>query len=293
MAIAGAWGQSYWRNGPLHRAGADVSFADIVHIFGFRSIKIGRWVRADEQQQAANWFFDSLCDLQHLLQLPATALTFDGRLSLSFGTGGQLGTCAHYQPQGRILALAKHAGGGSLAHEWFHAFDHHISDALFDVSQPFACVDMRLPTSDVTVKLASTTPFHMASALWLEGARVKPHRLNQALDAAYAMVFLQPDGSMQPFVRCSLRYDQQQGRRYYGRPEELAARAFERMLQSQGLKNTFLVSGTLQSAAAKAGLYPDATHSAMLASLWFGYFQQLGVALQAKNAISRVINRIS
>lgn len=271
MVKAGAWGQSYWRNGPMHRAGADVSFADIVHIFGFRSIKIGRWVRADEQQQAANWFFDSLCDLQHLLQLPATALTFDGRLSLSFGTGGQLGSCAHYQPQGRILALAKHAGGGSLAHEWFHAFDHHISDALYDV----------------TVKLPSPTTFHMASALWLEGARVKPHRLNQALDAAYAMVFLQPDGSMQPFVRCSLRYDQQQRRRYYGRPEELAARAFERMLQSQGLKNTFLVSGTLQSAAAKAGLYPDASHSAMLASLWLGYFQQLGVALQAKNTIHR------
>lgn len=287
MLKASGWGQRYWRNGPMHRAGADVNFADIVHIFGFRSIKIGRWVRADEQQQAANWFFDSLCDLQHLLQLPATALSFDGRLSLSFGTGGQLGTCAHYQPQGRILALAKHAGGGSLAHEWFHAFDHHISDALFDLASPFASLAPHTHTSDMSAAPARTTAFHMASALWLDGARVKPHPLNQALDAAYAMVFLQPDGRMQPFVSCSLRYDQLHGRRYYGRPEELAARAFERVLQSQGLKNTFLVSGTVQSAAAKAGLYPDANHSAMLASLWFGYFQRLGVALQAKSGTQR------
>ena len=58
--------QAYFRNGPEHRSGADVSFLDIVKIFGFQSIKIGRWVTAAEQQLAANLFFDALSDLMLL-----------------------------------------------------------------------------------------------------------------------------------------------------------------------------------------------------------------------------------
>lgn len=49
----------YYRNGPSHRDGADVSFQDIVKIFGFRTITIGKWVTAAEQQIAANLFFDA------------------------------------------------------------------------------------------------------------------------------------------------------------------------------------------------------------------------------------------
>lgn len=54
---------NFFRNGPNHRAGADVSFTDIVKLFGFRGIRIGRWVTAEEHQRAANLFFDALCDL--------------------------------------------------------------------------------------------------------------------------------------------------------------------------------------------------------------------------------------
>lgn len=109
----------YHRTGPSHRAGADVSFADLVKIFGFQSIRVGRWVTAAEQQLAANLFFDALADLQLLLQVPLSVISLNQTLALTFGIGGRAGSCAHYQPQGRILALAKNAGGGSLAHEWF------------------------------------------------------------------------------------------------------------------------------------------------------------------------------
>ena len=46
----------YYRNGASHRDGADVSFQDIVKIFGFRTVTIGKWVSRDEQQIAANLF---------------------------------------------------------------------------------------------------------------------------------------------------------------------------------------------------------------------------------------------
>lgn len=252
--------QAYFRNGPLHRSGADVSFLDIVKIFGFQSIKIGRWVTAAEQQLAANLFFDALSDLMLLLQVPEKVISLNQSLSLHFGIGGQQGSCAFYQPQGRILALAKNAGGGSLAHEWFHAFDHYICSKLF----------------------SSPLPEHaFASSSWLSDAKVSPHPLNQYLDQSFATLFLSSDGS-EPnhYVKTSAAFDKQHAIYYYAKPEELAARAFEHMLQQQSLKNSFLVSGTLKSKAAKAGLYPDPRLSAALAQHWLGYFSLLGRALR-------------
>jgi hypothetical protein len=248
--------QTYFRNGPEHRSGADVSFLDIVKIFGFQSIKIGRWVTTAEQQLAANLFFDALSDLMLLLQV----ISLNQSLSLNFGIGGQQGSCAFYQPQGRLLALAKNAGGGSLAHEWFHAFDHYICSKLFTDELPASA---------------------FASSSWLNNAAVSPHPLNQYLDQSFAALFLSVSGS-EPnnYVKTSAAFDQSHGIYYYAKPEELAARAFEHMLQQQRLKNSFLVSGTLKSKAAKAGLYPDPTLSSRLAEHWLGYFSLLGCVLR-------------
>ena len=54
--------QDFYRNGPSHRSGADVTFKDIQRMFGFKTIEIGRRVKPEEQQIAANLFFDALCD---------------------------------------------------------------------------------------------------------------------------------------------------------------------------------------------------------------------------------------
>ena len=48
--------REFYRNGESHRGGADVTFQDILKLFGFRTIEIGRWVTPTEQQIAANLF---------------------------------------------------------------------------------------------------------------------------------------------------------------------------------------------------------------------------------------------
>ena len=252
--------RQYYRNGPPHRAGADVSFADLVKIFGFNSIHIGRWVTPDEQQRAANLFFDALCDLQQLLQVPAQVISLNGSLALTYGIGGQPGVCAHYQPQGRILALAKNAGGGSLAHEWFHAFDHYVAAKMF---QP-------APQAGL-----------FASRCWLNDYTLQPHPLNQQLSHAFQSLFVSTDGQGESdyFRRCRM-LDARFSQLYLALPEEMAARAFEHMLQRQSLKNSFLVAGTLQSPLAKLGAYPEPALTDKLSQLWLGYFSTLGQALQ-------------
>lgn len=251
--------RDYFRNGPNHRAGADVSFADIVQLFGFYSVRIGRWVKKEEQQRAANLFFDALCDLQQLLQVPAQVLSLRGTLALHYGIGGRPGASAHYQPSGRVLALAKNAGGGSLAHEWFHAFDHYICDKMFADDPP---------------------PMRFASRHWLNSEAVIQHPLNHCLGLAFKRLFLSADGN-QPsdFMRHCLAYDRRLQTHYFSMPEEMAARCFEAVMQRQTLKNHFLVSGTLQTETAKAGLYPPVSVQNSVAECWFDYFNCLGKAL--------------
>ena len=254
--------RQYYRNGPHHRGGADVSFADLVKIFGFNSIHIGRWVTAMEQQQAANLFFDAFCDLQQLLQVPAEVISLKGSLALTFGIGGQPGVCAHYQPDGRILALAKNAGGGSLAHEWYHAFDHYIANKMF--------------SRDVTRN-------DFSSFCWLKDKPIKPHYFNTLLSEVYRKLFLSDDGEEQShYFRHCLQLDIKMNSLYLARPEEMAARAFEKALQMQPLKNSFLVAGTLNSKASALGIYPDNTLTKEIATIWLQYFSLLGKSLTAK-----------
>lgn len=246
----------YYRNGPDHRAGADVSFADIVKIFQFRGIKLGRWVTPEETQLAANLFFDAFCDLQTMLGLPPSAISLQGRLSLAFGRGGQQGVCAFYQPQGRVLALAKNAGGGALAHEWFHAFDHHIARHLYPEAPAHA----------------------FASHYYLTDAQARQHPLNEPLLLLLQLALLSPE-RVQPsaLFQRSVQADQQLQQAYFSKPPEVLARCFEQVLAQHPLRNHFLVSGL--SAGAALGVYPTEQESQQLAIPLYHYFHNLGRAL--------------
>lgn len=130
MSVSGRLHREYFRNGPSHRDGADVSFQDIRKLFNFASITVGRWVTPQEQQLAANLFFDALYDLADILQVSEPVISLNGSLALAFGSGGQKHSSAHYNSQKRQLALAKNAGGGALAHEWFHIRESYRSPKI-------------------------------------------------------------------------------------------------------------------------------------------------------------------
>tara|TARA_R110000772_G_scaffold206614_2_gene317217 strand:+ start:7455 stop:8261 length:807 start_codon:yes stop_codon:yes gene_type:complete len=255
----------YYRNGHEHRAGADVSFQDIVKIFGFRTINIGKWVTCEEQQIAANLFFDAFCDLMDILQVPASVIALNGTLSLAFGAGGRKHSCAHYESQTKRLALAKNAGGGSLAHEWFHAFDHYVCDKLFKTSQPQ----------------------NFASELWLDDHEMQPHPLNIKLSRCFEHIFLTPDKEeANQYVLTSAAVDKEMKLYYFARPQELAARAFEAIIQDHPIRNAFLVQGTKKSPEAMLGIYPQNQHRQNVQRYFLDYFVHLGQALENKRVQS-------
>ncbi|MFC3031217.1 CLCA_X family protein [Pseudoalteromonas fenneropenaei] len=250
------------RSGPDYRFGDQVDFDDIRITFGFNTIKIGSWVTKQERLVAANLLYDALADLTQILAIPPLMIGLRQTLNLAYGTGGRAGVQAHYDATSRTLAMAKFAGAGALAHEWWHAYDHYIAKHLFSAARPL----------------------DFASSMWLKRDDVRPHQLNELLNRYFSAVFLSPDKKTQShFVMQAVSLDQAQGGYYYARPEELTARAFEWIIaQQQELQNSYLVSGVLNSSLAQAGGFPAMSQYQQLAGPLLRYFSYLGCLLHPK-----------
>ena len=247
----------FYRRGRDHRGGWITTFADVQQRFEFRSMRIGRWVNSAEKTMTAPLFYDALCDLMDILHCPERLISLRQTLSLDYGTGGQLGVMAHYEPASRTFALAKNAGPGAIAHEWFHAFDHYIAPHL----------------------IASSTHTFASEDYW-QGGLIRQHPLNERLAKCFDAVFYRnAQADRTAYVNASLVLDQELGQSYYSQPCELMARAFEAFVQDAGIKNSFLVKGTQRSLDAKRGLYPKGEHRRQINQAFAHYFQALGEAL--------------
>ena len=252
--------QKVWRRGPLRNLGHQPGFNELRNFFNFRGVRVGGWVKPQEQQQRAEDFFVALLDLQSILNLPAFALSLRGQLSIHYGAGGRPGVCAHYQPASHTLALAKHAGIGSLAHEWAHALDHYLAHTSFE--------------EDVGARFTTTA--------WLSNFCLKPHPLNDALERLMCSIFLSDDQQLpSPFVTASVALDKQTGGVYWSLPEELFARAFEAWISRAAIKNSLLINprdienDTVQR-------YPLGQQALLIDSAFADYFALLAHALNRK-----------
>lgn len=243
---------------------APINFVIIRRQFDFRGIEMGRWVTPDERDRAAVNFYRALEDLMSVLQGPELLISLRGTLGLQYGKGGRPGVAAHYMPATRQLSLAKNAGAGSLAHEWFHAFDHYMGEKMFQ----------HVSTS------------HFASACWLNSAQLQlsrnkqPHPLSLLLAECFKAIMLNEQGDEpSDMFQISRLTDQKLKVIYYAKPEEMAARAFEAFVEDTKPTSTFLVKGSRHSEEAKMGLYPQGEQRLRINQAFQNYFSLLGHAL--------------
>ena len=121
--------------------GADISSdstSSLKDMFNLRDVQSGNWVLKDinsakfHVQRSAEAF----SDLADILGSDKEKVSMNGRLAMAFGARGKGNAgfggaaAAHYEPVQRIINLTKMGGGGSLAHEWFHAMDNMTSAAV-------------------------------------------------------------------------------------------------------------------------------------------------------------------
>jgi len=287
----------YQRQGPDHREGEQVTFLEVKQHFGLGHVRVGSWVSPEESLLAANLVFDALADLALILGLPPKALGLRESLNLAFGHGGREGVMAHYAPLERTLALAKNAGAGALAHEFWHAFDHYIAAKAFDIN-----------ASDTGLLNFAKQGYGLlcASDLWLKDVPILSHPLNERLSELFRVTMLSED-NQEPscLVSCAVALDRTSGGSYFSRPTEIMARAFEACVETCGryehldtesgelselpLLNPYLVAGTRpqpeqgqghrQWGSMPAGAFPEPEHRHRIYGALLGYFRPLGRAL--------------
>lgn len=250
------------RTGPDYRFDDQVDFSDIKDTFGFNTIKVGHWVTKPERLMMANIIYDALADLTLILNIPNRVIGLRNTLNLAYGTGGQLGVQAHYDPNSRTLALAKQAGQGALAHEWWHAFDHYICKFLF----------------------SKVNAFNFASAIWLTRPIDNAHRLNIYLDALFKNLFLSSSGQQASnYMKRSMSLDKSTGIFYFSKPEELTARSFEHFIASYPtISNTYLVDGVFNSKVSSSGGFPTDDEACLTKPIYQNYFNDLSYLLQQR-----------
>lgn len=114
------------------------STADLKRLFGLRDVQSGNWVLRDvasakfHTEHSASAF----ADLADLMGATDDHIALNGRLALAFGARGHGAkgwkdgaARAHYEGVHRVINLTKMGGGGTLAHEWFHALDNLAGEA--------------------------------------------------------------------------------------------------------------------------------------------------------------------
>ena len=191
--------------------------------FAFRGVQFGNWVGSARRRGDLAATSQGLDDLATVLGWPAGALSLGGALGLAFGARGRGGpqpARAHYEPGQRVIAISKPAGPGSLAHEWFHAFDHEAS---------------RLSTRHRNGYATETWPD-------AEHSGTPAGRLAKALHAYGSLL-----RSLGLFSR-SKKLDRRRpkSKPYWSTTRELAARAFEAWIRWRlariGIRNDYLVN---------------------------------------------------
>lgn len=93
--------------------------------FGIRGVQYGNYMDGDAAQVHTEAAGTALHDLAAALGIEPEHVSLNGRLSLAFGARGRGGkAAAHYERDTTAINLTKHAGSGTLAHEWGHFLDN-------------------------------------------------------------------------------------------------------------------------------------------------------------------------
>lgn len=109
------------------------------NLFNLREVQSGNWVLRDPV--SARFHVENtaaaFADLADIIGVPDRDVSLNGRLAMAFGARGSGAKGwkdgapkAHYEPVHRIINLTKMGGGGSLGHEWSHALDNMIVEAV-------------------------------------------------------------------------------------------------------------------------------------------------------------------
>ena len=235
-----------------------------------RGIQPGNSLTKEEQKHHVEQFGNAMSDITDILGLPKEMASFNGKLSIAFGSRGVARALAHYEPDNRIINLTRSSGVGSLAHEWGHFFDNILANVVHGNTSRRAFLSE-------TVYVLSNHEEHTGKKrdIYNAVAGLKKEFLN---------------------MKDRLRSDENwrnlspKDKEYWGSDIEMWARCFERHIQEElhnkGRENTYLVG------LRKEGhpFWPSKEEAAKMKPHWDALFSAFSNSEYVKKAMMFVIN---
>lgn len=118
------------RNGYDYIEGEKITADTLNKTFGIDAMQWGNWINeSNERQNLLNLAYESFTDLAAAFNIARDSIGLEiNNRGLGFGIGSQgiSGSRAHYQTGQKFLHMNRKNSAGSLAHEWFHAYDHYL-----------------------------------------------------------------------------------------------------------------------------------------------------------------------
>lgn len=226
-----------------YRAGKDVTPQQMKDTFGFADVGFGRYVAAKQDQDHLNYAFDAFMDLANLLGINPKQIGLGGTLHFTIGALGHGRHAAHFQakqahPDGGtvpVINVTNTKGDGTVAHEWFHALDHALSQGYRDgtwVQHEAVQRLVRLLSTkrDVEALVRQLPGFVSGSRFMRSGRRNTPLYNTKTEDglvknAEHGLQYMAGKQSANP-TEYKKNADVM-GEDYWGNPRELLARASE------------------------------------------------------------------
>jgi hypothetical protein len=117
------------RNGG-DKAPPNTTADNILKSYNLRGVEYGNWISDDDAKYHIQHAWEALGDLADILGFEKTDVSLRGELALAIGARGAGKARAHYEPMKKVINLTKFSGGGCAAHEWGHALDNILAEAI-------------------------------------------------------------------------------------------------------------------------------------------------------------------
>lgn len=189
---------------------------------GLKAIQFGNSLPDNERTEHLLNTSHAFHDLSKALGVEPKFFSFNGELSIGFGSRGVAGSLAHYAPEHNFININRHNGYGSLGHETAHALDYYIAKKI---------------SSEKGVFAGSTLSEMRTESLLDKTSLEEEYKKLKVLRQKHLDRVVKEEG----YKSCPQSF-----RTWIRNPKEVFARAFEayaaKKLKDQGMKNTYLVS---------------------------------------------------
>jgi hypothetical protein len=226
-----------------YRKGENVTPQQMKDTFGFADVGFGKWVGAKQDQDHLNYAYDAFMDLAKLLGIDPKHIGLGGSLHFTIGALGHGRHAAHFQarqphPNGGtvpVINVTNTKGDGTVAHEWFHALDHALSEQWHGSSwvqhEAVQRVVRLLSTSRDIEFLVKKLPLAVSGQSFMRYGRRNTPIHNLKTEAGLienAEAVLRYDAGRQGGRPTDYKKNADaMGEDYWGNPKELLARAAE------------------------------------------------------------------